>query len=365
MRERRDERSRSVFYPWRRSRPESTVAPMRAWQITQSFGLDHLVLGEERPRPLSVGEARLRLRSVSLNYRDLMMIRGEYNPRQTLPFTPCSDAVGTIVELGSEAQGFALGDRVCPSVAVDWQTGPVQRETPRNMLGGPLAGTLAEELVVPAACLVKIPDGLSDEGAASLPCAGVTAYSALFDHGALKADEIVVTQGSGGVATLALQLAKAAGARVIAITGSAQKVDRLRALGADEVIDYRKVPNWGREVQGLTQGRGADYVIEVGGAGTLAQSLQAVRAAGRVAIIGVLAGASAPIDLRPIMMRGIRLQGVFVGPRENLEALVRFVAARRIEPVVDRIFALEQAKSAFEHLQAGAHLGKVVVRVTG
>ncbi len=335
---------------------------MRAWQVVGSFGVENLRAGDIRERPLEPGEARLAVCATALNYRDLMMVRGEYDPRLPLPFVPCSDAAARVIELAEHSAEIATGDRVLVSVATDWIRGPMPPRTHRRMLGGPLAGTLTTQLIVPTAALVRVPSSLNDEQACTLPCAGVTAFAALFDYGKAAPGDVVVTQGSGGVALFALQLARAAGIRVIATTRSREKASRLYELGASEVIDSRQTPNWGRRVRDLTGGRGADHVIEVGGGGTLEQSLLAVRDGGSIAVIGVLGGTRTPLDVRPLLMRAIRLQGVLVGSRDTLAALVRCVEVTGLTPVVDRAFDFGEAPAALEHLQSQKHVGKVIVR---
>ncbi len=336
---------------------------MKVWEIQGSFGLDNL-RAAERPEPVpGPGELLLAVRAVSLNHRDLTTVLGVYNPKQPLPLVPCSDAAAEVVAVGAGVDRFAAGDRVCPLFAPRWLAGEPERERLRSTLGGPLDGTLAERVVVPAEAAVAIPAHLSDEEAATLPCAALTAWSAVVTLGRTVPGDVVVVLGTGGVSLFALQFARLAGAEVIVTSSSAAKLERARDLGASAGIDYRAEPDWARRVKELTGGRGADLVVEVGGAGTLAQSLHAVRMGGTVAMIGALSGPAAPLSVIPILMRQVRVQGVLVGHREGFEAMNRAIAAHRLRPVVDRVFPFDETPAAFRRLASGGHFGKVVVRV--
>jgi NADPH:quinone reductase-like Zn-dependent oxidoreductase len=327
------------------------------------FGLEHLEPAErERPVP-QTGQVRIRMLAASLNARDLMMIEGRYNPRQPLPLVPCSDGVGEVIEVGAGVTRTAVGDRVIPIFAQGWLDGEPTRALRRTTLGGPLDGTLAEEMVVDESGLVAAPAYLSDEEAATLPCAALTAWSALVTHGELRRGETVLVLGTGGVSVFALQLAVMHGARVIVTSKSDEKLERARELGAWKTINYRTTPEWGTAVRELTQGAGVDHVIEVGGAGTLAESVGAVRPGGQISLIGVLAGGATELNLIPILMQQVCVQGVLVGHREAFEAMNAAIAKERLIPVVDRIFPLDEARAAFEHLASGAHFGKIVVRI--
>ncbi len=334
---------------------------MRAVVIDGSFGLEHLkVVERESPEP-GPGQVQLAMRAVSLNFRDLLTIRGLYNPRQPLPLIPCSDGVGEVVAVGEGVERVQVGDRVLPIFAQEWLHGEPGPRALRSTLGGPLDGTLAEQMVVHEDGLVPAPEHLSDEEAACLPCAAVTAWTALVTRGQLTAGETVLVQGTGGVSVFALQLATAAGARVIVTSSSNEKLERATALGAWMGINYVEDPEWGVTVAKATGG--VDHVIEVGGAGTLAQSLKAVRPGGQIAVIGVLSGTSTELDVIPVLMRCVRLQGIFVGHRASFEAMNRALVASQIRPVVDRVFELDEARAALEHMAAGAHFGKVCLRV--
>ncbi|HEY3493248.1 MAG TPA: NAD(P)-dependent alcohol dehydrogenase [Polyangiaceae bacterium] len=335
---------------------------MRVVCLSGGFGLDHVRL-EERPEPVpGRGEVLVRVRAASLNHRDLLMAKGEYDRSLRGPLVLGSDACGEVVALGEGARRFAAGDRVCPTLARGWLEGPPGRDTPRRALGGPLDGTFAEWLVAGEEDLVRAPATLGDVEAATLPCAGVTAYRALFEEGSVDAGSTVLVIGTGGVSMFALLLARAAGARVVVVSRDAAKLERALALGATHGIDSTQHPEWGVLAREWADGRGVDYVIEIGGAGTLAQSLRAVRAGGTIALIGTVAAGATP-SLVPVVMRNVRLQGIFVGPRSTFEALVERVERSRLAPVVDRVFPLAEYRAAFEYLESGRPFGKVALRM--
>jgi len=336
---------------------------MRAVVVSGGFGLENLRV-EERPDPEpGPQEVVLEMSAVSLNYRDLLMVRGAYNPRQPLPLIPASDGVGTVVAAGSGVTRVAVGDRVCPIFATGWLAGEPTREKLKTTLGGPLDGTLTELMKVSADSVVKVPSFLSDEEAACLPCAGVTAWSALVTHGGLTAGDTLLTLGTGGVSIFGLQLATALGARVIITSSSDEKLERARELGADALVNYRRNADWGKAARDLTGGRGVDHVLEVGGASTFGHSLKAVRPGGTISIIGNLGGGATEINLLSVLMQNIRLQGVIVGHREAFEALVRAVAQNELRPIVDRVFGFDEVGQALEHLAAGNHFGKVCIDI--
>lgn len=336
---------------------------MRVVELSNAFGVENLAL-RERAVP-SVGEHQIRVavRAASLNYRDLLMVRGLYNPKQPLPLVPCSDGVGVVEAVGAAVTSFAVGDRVAGLFAPQWQAGEPSESAMRTTLGGPLDGMLAEVVVMDEDAAIRVPEHLEDHEAATLPCAAVTAWRALVTLGGVKAGDTVLVQGSGGVSSFALAFARMHGARVIATTSSPEKAKWLRERGAHEVVDYTADPKWGRAVRTLTNGRGVDLVVEVGGAGTLPQSLRAVRPGGTVAVIGVLAGGSAPLSILPVLMSQIRLQGVFVGSRADFSGMNRAITAHGLRPSVDRVFGFEETPAAFEHLAQAKHRGKVCIRV--
>jgi NADPH:quinone reductase-like Zn-dependent oxidoreductase len=336
---------------------------VRAWEI-QGFALERLAR-VERPDPVpGPGQVVVGVRAASLNYRDLMMVQGRYNPRQPLPLVPLSDGVGEVLEVGDGVTRVEPGDRVVGAFAQGWVSGEPPREASRTTLGGPRDGVLAERVLLDAAGVVRVPDAIDDLDAATLPCAGVTAWNAVFAVGRVRPGETVVVLGTGGVSLFALQLSRLAGARVVVTSSSDAKLERARELGAWQTLNYREEPEWDRRVRELTGGAGADLVIEVGGAGTLARSLGALRPGGAAALIGVLAGHAGELDLRPILMRRLRVEGVLVGSRADLEALVAAVEQHRLKPCIDRVFGFPEAPEAFRELESARHFGKLVIRVT-
>lgn len=333
---------------------------MRTIQVTDAFGLEHLTLADrEAPSP-GPGEVGVTVKAASLNYRDLLMVKGQYNPRQPLPFVPCSDGAGVVSAVGDGVQTVKVGERVMNAFSPGWIAGDPDKAAIVNTFGGALDGTLAEQLVLPASAVVTTPAHLSDVEAATLPCAGLTAWRSLFDLGGLVPGQTVLCLGTGGVSLFALQLAKAAGARVIITSSSDDKLERAKQLGADEVINYKAEPDWGKAVKKLTGG--VDLVVEVGGSGTLGNSIKAVRPGGTIALIGVLAGGEPP-DLTAVLMNQIKIQGVFVGPVRSLEALAAAMSLHQMQPIVDKTFALPDARAAFEHLESARHFGKVTLTV--
>lgn len=337
---------------------------MKAVRINPEWGLDNLKLEEvpDAPQP-GPGQVRLELRAASLNYRDLLMVTGAYNPKQQLPLIPCSDGVGVVESVGEGVADPKPGDRVCPIFAQEWFDGAPTRAALRTTLGGPRDGVLSELMTLPARAVVPAPEHLSDEQAATLPCAALTAWSALVTYGETRAGDWVLVQGTGGVSIFALQLAKLMGARVIATSSSDDKLERLRELGADHVINYRSDESWGKTAAKLAGGDGVDCVIEVGGGKTIAQSLRAVRPGGTVAVIGVLSGVATDLNLLPILMQNIRLQGIIVGHRAGFAAMNRAISAGRLEPIVSDTFPLADIRAALEHMKAGAHFGKICIRM--
>jgi NADPH:quinone reductase-like Zn-dependent oxidoreductase len=300
---------------------------------------------------------------VALNYRDLLMVRGLYNPKQPLPLVPCSDAVGIVAAVGPGVDRVALGERVATLFCQRWQGGEPSWERVRSTLGGPLDGTLAERRVLDQEGVVRVPEHLSDVEAATLPCAALTAWSALVTQGGLAPGDTVLVQGTGGVSIFALQLARLAGARVIVTSSRDDKLERARQLGAWAGINYVATPEWGKAARRLTGSRGVDHVIEVGGAGTLAESLEAVRIGGTISLIGVLAGGASQLSIIPIFMKGVRVQGILVGARDGFEAMSRAITEHALRPVVDRVFPFAESREAFAYLESGRHFGKVVVEL--
>lgn len=338
---------------------------MKAYEIQGSFGMDNLKLVERADPVPGHGQVLVQMKAVSLNYRDLMMIRGHYNPRQPLPLVPCSDGVGEVMAVGEGVDRVRPGDRVATAFSQTWISGRPTTENLGGTLGGPIDGTLAELMVLSAEGVVKAPAYLSDIEAATLPCAALTAWSALVELGDVTAGDTVLVQGTGGVSIFALQLARMLGARVVATSSNEFKLDRLRSMGAWATLNYADDPNWGKTVRRLTGGRGVDHVVEVGGAGTLGQSLKAVAVGGAISVIGVLSGVSSEINIIPMLMQQVKLQGILVGSRGGFERMNRAVEAHELKPVVDRVFDFAEVPGAFAYMASGAHFGKVCVAVGG
>ncbi len=334
---------------------------MRAYEI-RKFGIDELKL-TERPEPTpGFGQVVIRVHAVSLNFRDLMVVKGQYNPKLKMPMVPCSDAAGEVIAVGEGVTRVKTGDRVCGIFMQGWLAGEVSEAASRTAMGGAIDGVLAESVVLSQEGVVLIPEHLSFVEAATFPCAAVTAWDALVMRGQIRAGDTVLTLGTGGVSIFALQFGVMSGARVIATSSSDEKLARAMSMGAWEGINYKTTPDWEERVRKLT-GAGADHVVEVGGSGTLMKSLRAVRMGGTVSVIGALGGGGNEVSPVPVLMKTIRMQGVFVGSREMFEAMNRAVAAHRLQPVVDRVFPFEEAREAMHYMESGAHFGKVVIGV--
>ncbi len=336
---------------------------MKAYRIHQMTGPDGLRL-DDLPEPtLGPGQVAIAVKATSLNYRDLLMVKGEYNPRLATPTIPLSDGAGEVVEVGSGVTRFQVGDRVAGCFMPGWESGPPSDPGGKSALGAGVGGMLAERVVLPEGGVVRVPDHLNFEEAATLPCAALTAWNALFegDGTRIKPGDVVLVQGTGGVSVFALQFGKLAGARVIATSSSDAKLAQVRDLGASDGINYKTTPDWDVAVRNLTDGQGVDHVVEVGGAGTLPRSIKSVRTGGHIALIGVLTGGE--VDPRPLLSRSIRLQGIYVGSRLMFETMNRAITSHKLKPVIDRVFPFDQAVAAYKHLEGGSHFGKVVITI--
>ena len=333
---------------------------MRVFQIEGDWSMDHLKLST-RPKPEpGPGQVLVQMRASSLNYRDLVVpLRGYGNHTGTLPLVPVSDGVGVVSAIGPGVTRVAVGDRVCPSFFQNWISGEPDLERLTQSLGGPIDGTMAEFMCLHETGVCKVPAHLSDVQAATLPCAALTAWSALVTYGATKPGDHVLVQGCGGVALFAVAFAKLLGAHVTVISSSDERLARVRALGADAGINYRQTPEWAKATREFTAGRGYDLILELGGEKTLPQSLRCVRPGGTLAMIGILSGSAMTASLGSIITRQVRLQGVTVGHRDGFEAMLRAIDQHRLQPVVDRVFAFDELKEAMAYLQSGAQFGKV------
>lgn len=336
---------------------------MRVYEIAAPEGMDSW-RAAERPEPKpGRGQVLVRIHAASLNFRDLLIVNGLY------PFAvnygalvPLSDGAGEIVAVGPEVRRFKGGERVAGIFAQSWLGGEQVSDAWHTSLGGAIDGVLADYQVFDEDGLVTLPDHLSYEGAASLPCAAVTAWNSLYGLKPLRAGQTVLTLGTGGVSIFAIQLARAAGARVIATSSSDDKLEKTRALGAHETINYRTHPKWEKEVLRLTDGVGVDHVVEIGGTGTLQRSIASTKAGGHIGLIGLLAQGTA-IDPLAILAGSNILRGVMVGSREMFEAMNQVIALHKIQPVIDRTFGFDEAKAALGYLAQGSHVGKVVIRL--
>jgi NADPH:quinone reductase-like Zn-dependent oxidoreductase len=332
---------------------------MKAYEIVSADGIDALRLSERRePRP-GPGQVQVRTRASSLNYRDLMTVIDPVSRAIPYPRIPNSDGAGEVLAVGAGVTRFKLGDRVAGTFFQRWDDGPITADAMASAMGGAQDGMLAEQVVLGERGLVHIPAHLSFDEAATLPCAGLTAWHALIEKGGLKAGETVLLIGTGGVSMFALQYAVLHGARAIVISSSDAKLERARELGAWQILNYCDEPDWERAVVALTDGVGVDHVVEVGGAGTLERSIAATRVAGHIALIGVLSDGQ--INPALIMRKSLRVDGIYVGSRAMFEAMNRAIASAGLHPEIDRRFAFEQARDAYHHMRLAAHVGKIVV----
>lgn len=337
---------------------------MNAYEIQGGFGIDNLKLADRAEPKAGPGQVVVKVKAVSINFRDLLTVQGHYNPKQPLPLVPFSDGAGEVVEVGEGVTRVKVGDRVCDTFFQGWYSGEATVDKVRNAsMGGPMDGMLTEYICLSQEGVVKIPDHLSFEEAACLPCAYLTAWSCLWRHGNVGPGDRVLALGTGGVSIATLQLAKMAGAEVIITSSSDEKLEHAKKLGADHGVNYKQHEKWSGPVREATGGEGADHVVEVGGVGTLEQSIRSCRMGGHISLVGVLAGPQAPLNLTLVLMQDIRIQGVFVGPRDSFEAMNRAIALNKLKPVVDKVFSWNEAQAALKYVAAGKHFGKVCIQV--
>jgi NADPH:quinone reductase-like Zn-dependent oxidoreductase len=318
----------------------------------------------ERPEPeVTAGKILVRVRACSLNFRDLIVMKGAYG-KVSLPLVPLSDGAGEVVAVGAGVTSWKPGERVAGTFFQRWASGPITVDAMKTAQGGgSTPGMLAELVSLYEEGAVRIPDGMSFEEAATLPCAALTAWNGLVEQAGVKPGETVVLQGTGGVSLFGLQIAKLLGAKTILTSSSDEKLARAVTLGADATINYRREPDWDRKVLELTNGIGADHVLEVGGAGTFPKSLKAARVGGHIALIGVLSGVASELPVTDILMKSLRITGIYVGSRSMFESMNRAMAHHKLRPIIDRVFPFAEAKAAYEHLASGSHFGKVVIAV--
>lgn len=333
---------------------------MKAYEIT-TRGIDALKLSERQPAALGARQVRVRIKASSLNYRDLMTVLfGGMGGK--LPLIPNSDGCGEIIETGSEVTRCKTGDRVITTFFQHWLDGKITADVMQSALGGALDGVLAEEIVVDELGVVALPDYMSFEEGATLPCAALTAWHSMVVKGGLKAGDIVLLQGTGGVSMFGLQFATMHGARAIVTSSSDKKLERVKALGAWQTINYKTDPDWEKTVLKLTDGLGVDQVVEVGGAGTLEKSLTATRFGGMVGLIGVLTGFGGAVNPDAVLRKSINLQGIYVGSRAMFEDMNRALSAHQTKPLIDQTFDFANAPDAYRCLEQQGHFGKVVIR---
>lgn len=334
---------------------------MKAIRVGKPGGLDNLYLDSCEGRAPEAGEVTVKLHASSLNFHDYMVAIGK------LPTAdgriPMSDGAGEVVAVGAGVEDFQIGDRVIGTFFLNCNDGLPRAEQQRGMMGDRIDGYAREQITLPAYGLTHAPEAYSHAEAATLPCAALTAWRALVVNGAIRAGQTVLVQGTGGVSVFALQFAKAAGAKVIATSSSDEKLERLKAMGADGLINYKTHPNWGEKAFALSDG-GVDHVVEVGGAGTLAQSMAACGEGAHIGLIGVLAGIKSEIPSSMIMFKQLRVQGVMVGSRQDQKEMVRAINAHAIRPVMDKHFELPALAQAFRYQESGAHFGKIIVDIT-
>lgn len=334
---------------------------MRVYQIAKPGSLDGLAAAE-RPMPKpSARQVLVKVRACSLNFRDLAILLGKYRYPNKSDLVPLSDGAGEVVEIGESAARVKVGDRVASCFFQRWPGGRADPDTQASALGGALDGMLTEYAVLEEDGVVRLPDHLSFEEGATLPCAALTAWHALVEHGKIVPGNRVLVQGTGGVSIFALQLAKLAGAEIAIISSSDDKLARAKTMGATHLVNYRTSPDWDKAVLEKVAG-GVDQVVEVGGAGTLARSVSALRVGGCISLIGVLAG---PGEFNPgtLLPKRANLQGISVGSRQMFEAMNRAIGVHGLRPVIDKVFPFADARAAYAHLQSGAHFGKVVIAI--
>ena len=336
---------------------------MRALKAQEPWGLDALEIVEAPDPTPGPGEVLVRMRAVSLNYRDLLMVGGMYPRMAGSPnhVTPFSDGCGVVEAVGDGVTRVKPGDRVATLFFQNWISGPPTVAKLMSSLGSPIPGAGRELAVFSAEGVSKVPDFLTDQQVATLPCAALTAWRALYEDADLRPGDTVVLQGTGGVSIFGLQFAHATGLRTLITSSSDEKLARAKALGADHLVNYRETPEWAGPVRAATAGVGADLIIEVGGGGTIEQSMKAIKIGGHIAIVGVVAGFGGAFNTAALIGNSAKLQGLSVGSRDMFEAMCRLIELHRIQPVVDKVFPWTQAKAAFAAMQGGEHFGKIVL----
>lgn len=334
---------------------------MKKFELQGFGGLEDLKQVEAPVPEPGHGEVLIRMKSASLNYRDLITVSGGYGKSVRTPLVPLSDGCGEVVSLGEGVTSLAVGDRVATLFFQNWMSGPPTITGLMSALGGGLDGVAQEYMVLKEQGAVKVPAYLSDEGVSCLPCAGLTAWRALHVEGGLKAGEVVLLLGTGGVSIFGLQFAKASGAEVIITSSSDEKLARTKKLGADHTINYKDNPAWSTNVRDLTGYAGADHVLEVGGVGTLKQSMMSLKIGGHISLIGVLATDDDDFRLGAAVAMNAKLQAISVGSRASFEEMTKAMELHKIEPVVDKSFAFDDLVPALDYMKSGGHFGKICI----
>ncbi|KAL1943206.1 hypothetical protein VTO73DRAFT_4281 [Trametes versicolor] len=338
----------------------------REYRLPKADGFHNLTLTEGPIPELKSTQVLVKVHAVSLQYRDLLIARGQYPGEQKDNVVPGSDLAGEIVALGSDVSGWAVGERVCATCMLDYVFGDVTAAAMATASGAPIDGVLTEYKVLPVHALVRIPEHLSYEEASTLPCAAVTAYNALLGPSpGLKGGDTVLIQGTGGVSIFGLQLAAASGATVIVTSSSDEKLKLAKSLGAAHTINYKTTPDWDDEVLKITNGRGVDHILEVGGPGTIIKSVNAIRFGGTISVIGFVAGMGDASSL-PLLVLGKAaiLRGILAGSREQFEKMNRLITSVKLRPVIDKVYAFEDLREGYERMDSQAHVGKLVVKVS-
>lgn len=334
---------------------------MRLVRLQSPGGLENLKLVEEdRPEP-GPGEVLVRIRASSLNFHDDMVVQGKIPCADRL--VPMTDGAGEVIAVGDDVDAFKIGDSVVSTFYPYWAGGEMTAAARRDIPGDSIDGYAREYACMPACAFTRAPTGYSHREAATLPVAAVTAWRGLVVRGRVKPGDTVLTLGTGGVSLFALQFAKAAGARVIATSSSEEKLEKLKTLGADAVINYKAEPNWGQKARDLTDGRGVDHVVEVGGPATLPQSIAACGTGGHIALIGVLTGFSGEVPTAALLSSQIRISGISVGSRADQEDMIRAITANKLKPVIDRSFPLREITAAFGYFESKKYFGKVCLEI--
>jgi NADPH:quinone reductase-like Zn-dependent oxidoreductase len=336
---------------------------MRVFQVEDAWSMENVRMSTRPDPQAGAGQVRLRMRASAVNYRDLLVpLRGYGSRMKALPLIMLSDGLGIVESVGDGVTQLNIGDRVCPLFFQSWINGAPNKKRLSLSLGSEIDGTMAEFMVLSENGVVRAPSHLDDMEAGSLGTAAVTAWRALVAEGCVARGDKVLVQGTGGVSLFALQFAKTLDAVVIVISSSDEKLARVRGMGADETINYRKVPDWGKRAREIAGGEGIDHIVEVGGQGTLPQSLRAVRAGGTISLIGVLSGGIMDLPLGPVVTRHVRLQGITVGNRDDFTKMAAAMAQHKLKPVIDRVFAFEDLRFALDYLSSGKHFGKICIK---